>query len=92
MTGEISLQCLVKPIGGVSAKIGAAKKAGAERIIIPKDNWSESFSKIDGVKIIPVSTIEEVISLAFIKNKETVAKGEPNIIEILGRGQLNTEF
>lgn len=92
MTGEISLQGLVKPIGGVSAKIGAAKKAGAERIIIPKDNWSESFSKIDGVKIIPVSTIEEVISLAFIKNKETITKDEPNIIEILGRGQLNTEF
>lgn len=69
MTGEISLQGFVKPIGGVTAKINAAKKAGAEIIIIPKENWSESFGRMEGVKIIPVEKIEEVLRLSIMKEK-----------------------
>ena len=68
MTGEISLSGLIKPIGGINAKITAAKKAGANKIIIPIDNWHESFEKDDGVEIIPVSKIEEVIEVVFGKN------------------------
>lgn len=73
MTGEISLHGNVKPIGGVNAKISAAKKAGAKKIIIPKENWQERFKEEDGVKVIPVSNIREVIDIALIKeNKEEV--------------------
>ncbi len=73
MTGEISLYGRVKPVGGVKAKITAAIKAGAERIIIPKENWKESFKKIKGVTIMPVSSIEEVFSSAFI-NEQKIGK------------------
>ena len=36
MTGEISIHGNVKPIGGVNAKIQAAKKAGVTKVIIQK--------------------------------------------------------
>ena len=66
MTGEISLLGGVKPIGGAAAKILAAKKAGATTVIIPKDNWNDSFNKIEDVNIIPVSTLKGVIDIAIL--------------------------
>lgn len=65
MTGEISLMGAVKPIGGVGAKILAAKKAGAEKVIIPQDNWKDSFSNIDAIEVIPVRFFSEVLDTAF---------------------------
>jgi Lon-like ATP-dependent protease len=68
MTGEISLHGEVKPVGGVTAKITAGKKAGATKILIPKENWVDSFNELQGVEIMPVSHINEVINLAFLEN------------------------
>lgn len=70
MTGEISLQGNVKPIGGVNAKIEAAKKAGATKVIIPKENWNSRFSEYDGIKVIPVTHIKDVIAMALVENAE----------------------
>ncbi|MEN8077721.1 ATP-dependent protease LonB [Clostridioides difficile] len=69
MTGEISLLGAVNPIGGVNAKILAAKKAGATRVIIPEANWNDSFYNYEGVSIIKVSHIKEVLDLCIIKNQ-----------------------
>jgi Lon-like ATP-dependent protease len=69
MTGEISLYGTVKPIGGVNAKISAAVKAGAKKIIIPKENWQESFETIEGAKVIAVSSIDEVLHIALVKSE-----------------------
>ncbi|HMM22856.1 MAG TPA: ATP-dependent protease LonB [Selenomonadales bacterium] len=66
MTGEISLRGLVKPVGGVSAKITAAKQAGARRVIIPRENWQELYKDI-GIEVIPVDTIDEVFKYALLK-------------------------
>lgn len=63
MTGEVSIRGKVKPIGGVAAKIEAAKKAGCKKIIIPADNYMERFKDF-GVNIIPVDHINEVIENA----------------------------
>ncbi|MCI6276009.1 MAG: ATP-dependent protease LonB [Clostridium sp.] len=95
MTGEISLQGFVKPIGGVTAKINAAKKAGAEIIIIPKENWSESFGRIDGVKIVPVEKIEEVLRLAMMQEtvqEYSLAKKESLHFGIPSGKAINGEF
>jgi Lon-like ATP-dependent protease len=67
MTGEISIRGGVMPIGGVVAKIAAAKEAGAKRVLIPKENWQEIFEDETGITIIPVERIEEVIKLAVFK-------------------------
>jgi Lon-like ATP-dependent protease len=66
MTGEISIRGLVKPVGGVSAKIAAAKQAGARRVIIPKENWQELYKTI-GVEVVAAETIDEVFKGALVK-------------------------
>lgn len=82
MTGEIALLGDVKPIGGVGAKILAAKKAGASKVIIPEGNWNDSFVNYEGIEIISVNNIKEVIDLAIINSKHNStidvlsAKGE----------------
>lgn len=71
MTGEISIRGTVKPVGGIMAKIEAAKEAGCTRVLIPKDNYQERFKEFK-IEVIPVEYIEEVIELAMeIKPAET---------------------
>ena len=66
MTGEISLLGAVNPIGGVNAKILAAKKAGATQVLIPEANWSSSFYDYEGISIIKVNNIRDVLNLCII--------------------------
>ena len=61
MTGEISLNGLVKPIGGVIPKIKAAKQSGAKKVIIPYENQQAILKPIDGITIIAVTTFQEVL-------------------------------
>lgn len=61
MTGEISIHGSVKPVGGVVAKVEAALQAGANKVLIPAENWQDMFAGLQGVEVIPVHTIEEVL-------------------------------
>lgn len=70
MTGEVSIHGRVKPIGGVVAKVEAAKQAGCKKVIIPRENWQAIFTNLDDIKIIPVDRVEEVFQHALIGEKE----------------------
>ncbi|MEY8253713.1 ATP-dependent protease LonB [Clostridium perfringens] len=93
MTGEISIKGKVKPIGGVNAKILAAKRAGVELVIVPKENLISITRDIDGIKIVGVKKIEEVLDLALYE-EECIEK-ESLIIKdnraFFGTGALNAE-
>lgn len=69
MTGELSIHGYVKPIGGVVAKVEAAKQAGAKRVIIPKENYQAIFKKLEGIEVICVGTLQQVFDLAFVKEE-----------------------
>lgn len=66
LTGEVSIRGLIKPVGGIVAKLEAARLAGARRVVIPKENWQESFRELldHGLEVLPVDRIHEVIELA----------------------------
>ncbi|HWI62320.1 MAG TPA: ATP-dependent protease LonB [Symbiobacteriaceae bacterium] len=64
MTGEVSIRGYVKPVGGVVAKVEAARQAGCTRVLVPQENWQETFREIPGVKVIPVERLEQVFDLA----------------------------
>ena len=81
MTGEVSILGHVMPVGGIIPKVKAAKQAGAKRVIIPADNWQETFADETAIQIIPVRRIEEVIAAALVpeEKKDNLAeeqKGE----------------
>ncbi len=66
MTGELSVRGYVKPIGGVVAKVNAARQAGAARVLIPKENWQSIFAEAKDIEIIPVEKLEEVLEKALV--------------------------
>jgi Lon-like ATP-dependent protease len=69
MTGEVSIQGYVKPVGGIVAKVEAARVAGAKSVYIPKENWQEMFKELPGIEVIPVEKLEEIIEKALISSE-----------------------
>lgn len=73
MTGEITLRGRVLPIGGLKEKLLAAKSAGIEKVLIPFENQAdvEEMEKeiTEGLEIVPVKTMEEVLKQALAEKK-----------------------
>lgn len=81
MTGEIGVHGHVKPVGGVLAKVEAAFQAGANRVLIPKDNWQEIFRDLNGLQVIPVESFEEVLAHTFGSVWQEESLSYPKAIE-----------
>lgn len=66
MTGEVSIRGLIKPVGGIVAKVEAARQAGARKVIIPIENDQELLKTLEGIEVIPVERLEEVFRAALV--------------------------
>jgi ATP-dependent Lon protease len=85
MTGSLSVRGEVLPVGGVSSKVEAAIEAGVKTIVVPKSNLQDivlSDEQLKKVKIIPVTTIEEVLEHALYWNGN---KGLKNMLILNGK-------
>ncbi|MBR0407176.1 MAG: ATP-dependent protease LonB [Clostridia bacterium] len=60
VTGEISVQGTVLPVGGVPAKVEAARLAGLSRVYIPRDNSMERFRDA-GIQAVPIDTLQDAL-------------------------------
>lgn len=73
MTGEITLRGRVLPIGGLKEKLLAAKTAGVKKVLVPKKNMRDvaeiSEEITDGLEIIPVTTMDEVLQNALVQEE-----------------------
>lgn len=76
MTGEVSLEGAVSAIGGLPEKLMAAERAGVQKVFIPKENIDDlrdvAAEVRDRLEIIPVESIEEVLTALGILKKEGV--------------------
>ena len=76
MTGEVSLRGNAMPIGGLKEKLLAALRGGIKTVLIPEEN-EKDLADIpdvvkDGLKIIPVSHVSEVLKHALVSTPEAI--------------------
>ncbi|NLY42513.1 MAG: ATP-dependent protease LonB [Clostridiaceae bacterium] len=90
MTGEISIRGKVKPVGGVVAKVEAARQAGVKKVLIPRENWQELFESMD-IEVIAVDHIHDVMDITFgiSHKKDFVLSTKSENISVLTASTLN---
>ncbi|MEL7345638.1 MAG: endopeptidase La, partial [Pseudomonadota bacterium] len=76
MTGEVSLRGNAMPIGGLKEKLLAALRGGVKTVLIPAEN-EKDLSEIpdnvkEGLKIIPVSHVSEVLKHALVAEPQSI--------------------
>jgi len=76
MTGEVTLRGRVLPIGGLKEKLLAALRGGITTAIIPSEN-EKDLKEIpqnvkDGLKIIPVDHVDQVLKIALTKQPRPI--------------------
>jgi ATP-dependent Lon protease len=76
MTGEVTLRGRVLPIGGLKEKLLAALRSGIKTVLIPEENTRDlkeiPENVTQGMEIIPVSRMHEVLSRALVRQPEPI--------------------
>lgn len=63
ITGEISIQGFIRPVGGVFEKAYGASQAGIKTLIIPEENAKDIPSDLHGLQVCPIKTAKEALAL-----------------------------
>jgi ATP-dependent Lon protease len=76
MTGEVTLRGRVLPIGGLKEKLLAALRGGLKKVLIPEENTKDladlPASVKNGLEIIPVGRMEQVLQHALVRQPERI--------------------
>ena len=86
MTGEITLRGEVTIIGGLKEKLLAALRGGIRKVIIPQENVKDLQEIPENVKqgleIIPVRWIDEVLAIALESQPQPLPESQEAAIEV----------
>ncbi|WP_420605774.1 endopeptidase La [Novosphingopyxis sp.] len=95
MTGEVTLRGRVLPIGGLKEKLLAALRGGITKVLIPEENRKELVeipSNItDGLEIVPVSHVDEVLANALTEKLEPIDWTEADELAALSQPTMHSE-
>lgn len=69
VTGEVSIQGRIKPVGGIREKIHAAEQVGLKKILIPYDNRND-INQESKLKISNISTVNEALRKVLLTEKK----------------------
>ncbi|MFS0771529.1 endopeptidase La [Sphingomonas sp. 1P08PE] len=76
MTGEVTLRGRVLPIGGLKEKLLAALRGGITTVLIPQENEKDladiPANVKEGLTIVPVAHVDEVLRLALTQPLEAI--------------------
>jgi ATP-dependent Lon protease len=71
ITGELSIQGKVRPVGGIVEKLYAARQAGMRAILAPKENMREIDRSLAGIDVIPIASVEQAFRALALHKKST---------------------
>ena len=95
MTGEVTLRGRVLPIGGLKEKLLAALRGGIKTVLIPDENEKDLAeipkNVIEGLKIIPVKTVDEVLKVALTKSLSPIDWVEIDLSQTQKGKELSNE-
>ena len=83
MTGEITLRGEVTAIGGLKEKLLAALRGGIKTVLIPEEN-AKDLQEIpenvkNGLEIVPVKWIDQVLQIALVSRPVPLPEEEPAV-------------
>jgi ATP-dependent Lon protease len=82
MTGEVTLRGRVLPIGGLKEKLLAALRGGIRTVLIPAENEKDLVdlpaTLTEGLEIVPVSHVDEVLARALVSPLEAIEWTDPD--------------
>jgi ATP-dependent Lon protease len=83
MTGEVTLRGRVLPIGGLKEKLLAALRGGMKKVLIPEENAKDLVdipaSVKNGLEIVPVSMMDQVLQHALVRMPEPIEWDEASV-------------
>ena len=95
MTGEITLRGRVSAIGGLKEKLLAAIRGGITTVIIPEENRKDladiPANVTQGMKIVPVRWIDEVLELALERPVAPAASGGGDKVPVRESGKASVQ-
>lgn len=94
MTGEVTLRGRVLPIGGLKEKLLAALRGGIKTVLIPAENEKDLIeipqNILEGLTIIPVKHVDEVLKVALTDSLTPIEWSEADELATHPSGQPST--
>ncbi len=70
VTGEVSIQGKVKPVGGIYEKLYGARQAGMKLLLVPRENSKDVPPRLSGIEVALVSDVREAAAYVFAAAEE----------------------